>query len=151
MSVLAVYLEKQGIATVVVGLIRPHLEKITPPRALWVPFELGRPLAGWVTGSGEDAEGGFQLKVLRKALSLLDNDSGAPVLEDFDLEDPSTAVDKDWQAPSMDACKTVRDEVQYLYTDWNEWQQKNKGSNVGLSGMEAVSYTHLTLPTICSV
>jgi hypothetical protein len=58
-----------------VSLIRLHTEKIRPPRALWVPFELGRPF-----GRPGDAE--FQARVLRAALSLLEVQAG-PVLEDF--------------------------------------------------------------------
>ena len=143
MSVLAVYLEQKGISTVVVGSIRLHLEKVKPPRALWVPFELGRPLGGWIEGDDtEDANGGFQLKVLSKALSLLDSPVATPVLDDFDLEDPSKGIDQGWQAPSMSACKSVSDEVRYLYSDWQEWQQK-RGTQTGLGGMEildAVDY-----------
>ena len=37
-------LEARGLPTVVVGLIRLHMEKVKVPRGLWVPFELGRPL-----------------------------------------------------------------------------------------------------------
>ncbi len=43
MSALGHYLEEEGIATVAISLIRPQTEKTKPPRALWVPFELGRP------------------------------------------------------------------------------------------------------------
>ena len=144
------YFERQGLATVVVGGIRLHLEKVSPPRALWVPFELGRPLGGWIAGNGhenqaaaDDVDGGFQLKVLRNALSLLDQDDSHHVIADFELEDPSVGIDPGWQAPSMAACKTIRDEVHYLYPDWQEWQEKNKGSKTGLCGMEiadAVDY-----------
>ncbi len=139
MSVLAVYLEKKGISTIVIGSIRLHLEKVKPPRALWVPFELGRPLGGWITGEdsnkADGADGGFQLKVMSAALSLLEKPANEPVLVDFELEDPSCNIDKTWQAPAMSACKTVTDEVRYLYGDWQEWQHKN-GTKTGLSGME---------------
>ena len=140
MSVLAVYLERQGIATVVIGGIRLHLEKVSPPRSLWVPFELGRPLGGWIAGDGntskDNSNGGFQLKVLRAALALLDSDDASPVIKDFEFEDPSLGQDPGWQAPSMAACKSIRDEVHYLYSDWLEWVDRNKGSKTGLSGME---------------
>ena len=46
-----------------------------PPRALAVPFELGRPF-----GAPNEAE--LQRKVLYHCLELLERDSG-PVLEDF--------------------------------------------------------------------
>lgn len=52
-----------------------HTEKIRPPRALAVPFELGRPF-----GAPDAPE--FQRRVLEACLSLLERDSG-PVLEDF--------------------------------------------------------------------
>ena len=52
-----------------------------PPRALWVPFELGRPL-----GAPENAE--FQHRVLRAALDLLQRPAG-PILEDFPDDAPS--------------------------------------------------------------
>jgi hypothetical protein len=42
-SALGHYLEEEGIATVAISLIRPQTENTKPPRALWVPFELGRP------------------------------------------------------------------------------------------------------------
>ncbi len=64
-----------------------HTAAIKPPRALWVPFELGRPI-----GQPNDAE--FQKRVLRACLGLLDADSG-PVLEDYteDIPVDATAVD----------------------------------------------------------
>ena len=37
------YLERGGVPTTQISLIREHTERIRPPRALWVPFELGRP------------------------------------------------------------------------------------------------------------
>jgi len=72
---LAHYLEDEGIATVGISLIRTHTEKIRPPRALAVPFELGRPF-------GAPDEPDFQRRVLRDLLGLLARKSG-PVLEDF--------------------------------------------------------------------
>ena len=61
--------------------MRLHTEKVGPPRALWVPFELGRPL-----GAPDDAA--FQKKVVRAALALLDRTDG-PVLEDFPEDAPA--------------------------------------------------------------
>jgi len=55
------YLEEEGIATVGISLIRPQTENTKPPRALWVPFELGRPF-----GSPNDPR--FQRRVLLAAL-----------------------------------------------------------------------------------
>ncbi|SVE14489.1 uncharacterized protein METZ01_LOCUS467343, partial [marine metagenome] len=79
---LAHYLEEEGLATTQISLIRPQTENTKPPRALWVPFELGRPM-----GAPNDPE--FQKKVLRAALELLDRDDGPVLIEDFSGEAPA--------------------------------------------------------------
>ena len=92
MSALAHYLEAEGVPAVAISLIRLHTEKVRPPRALWVPFELGRPL-------GAPNDPAFQTSVIAAALGLLEAASGPVVLEDFAEDDP-TAVDvPDWQPP----------------------------------------------------
>mgnify|MGYP005853939749 FL=1 len=68
--------------TTQISLIRLHTEKTRPPRALWVPFELGRPLGA------PDAP--FQKRVLLAALRLLESPDG-PVLEDFPEDAPASA------------------------------------------------------------
>ena len=80
MSALGYYLEREGIPTVSISLIREHTEAISPPRALWVPFMLGRPL-------GVPNDAAFQRKVALAALSLLESDAG-PVLADFPEDAP---------------------------------------------------------------
>lgn len=80
MGVLGHSIEEAGIATTQISLIREHTEAIKPPRALWVPFELGRPF-----GMPGDAD--FQKRVLRRVLALLEAESG-PVLEDYPEEAP---------------------------------------------------------------
>jgi hypothetical protein len=80
------------LATTQISLIREHTERIRPPRALWVPFELGRPLGS----PGDDA---FQTRVLLAALKLLEARSG-PVLEDFPEEAPAAEDSFDgWACP----------------------------------------------------
>lgn len=81
MGALAHYLETDGIPTTQVSLVREHTEALVPPRALWVPFILGRPF-----GVPNDAT--FQRGVLMAALNLLERDSG-PVLEDYPLDAPA--------------------------------------------------------------
>ena len=76
------YFESEGIASTQISLVRVHTENIKPPRALWVPFELGRPL-----GVPHDPE--FQLSVLRKVLGLTEHKKG-PVLEDFPEDAPDS-------------------------------------------------------------
>ena len=63
-----------------ISLVRPHTEVIKPPRALWVPFQLGHPL-----GAPNDPD--FQRRVLLAVLRLFKAPSG-PVLEDFPEEEP---------------------------------------------------------------
>ena len=80
MGALGHYLESEGIPTAGFSLIRLHTEKIRPPRALWVPFELGRPL-------GVPSDPAFQARVLRALLDLFDAKAG-PVLVDYTEEAP---------------------------------------------------------------
>jgi hypothetical protein len=93
---LAHYLEARGIPTTQISLIREHTETIRPPRALWVPFELGRPL-------GAPENPGFQRRVLLAALELLDASRG-PILADFPDEAPDGAAGSEagmegWSCP----------------------------------------------------
>jgi hypothetical protein len=91
-SALAHWLEEEGIATTLVALFRPHAETVRPPRALWVPFELGRPL-------GPPMDPDFQRGVLQAALELLESEAGAPLLVDYPLDDPDAEPDPAWQCP----------------------------------------------------
>lgn len=78
MGVIQGEIERAGVATVSVSLVREFTEKVRPPRALWVPFPFGRPF-----GAPQNAK--VQRQVLMRALSLLAAPSG-PVLEEFALE-----------------------------------------------------------------
>ncbi len=82
MGALGHYLEEEGVATTQISLVREHTAAMCPPRALWVPFILGRPL-------GVPDNSGFQRRVLYAALRLLEAESG-PVLEDFPEDAPSS-------------------------------------------------------------
>lgn len=57
------------------ALIRDHAERVHPPRALYTPFPLGRPL-------GKPNDPAFQRSVIEAALALLESPEG-PVLVDF--------------------------------------------------------------------
>ncbi|HYC44577.1 MAG TPA: hypothetical protein VED01_03735 [Burkholderiales bacterium] len=85
MGALAHYLEAAGVATTQISLIREHTEAINPPRALWVPFILGRPL-------GVPNDAAFQQRVLLAALRLLEAPSG-PVLADYPEDAPPVSSD----------------------------------------------------------
>lgn len=74
-SLVAAELERRGIATVVIQLLREVADKMRPPRALAVPFRHGFPL-----DSPNDAEA--QKRVMRAALSLFVR-GNPPVLADY--------------------------------------------------------------------
>ncbi len=81
MGGLSHYIEEEGIATTQISLVREHTQKIRPPRALWVPFDLGRPL-----GPPDHPE--FQKKVLLAALRLLEEPGGPAILKEFGEDEP---------------------------------------------------------------
>ncbi len=85
MSALGHYLEDEGLATTQISLVRLHTEKIKPPRALWVPFELGRPF-------GAPGNADFQRRVVTAVLELFERDRG-PVLEDFTQDAPAAGTE----------------------------------------------------------
>jgi hypothetical protein len=95
-SALAHYLEEEGIATVAIALIRPQAERTKPPRALWVPFELGRPL-------GPPSDAAFQSPVLLAALHMLVEGGGPVRIADFADDDPRARPDPAWRPPLMPA------------------------------------------------
>jgi len=76
------FIEREGVSTSQISLIREQTAAIRPPRALWVPFMLGRPF-------GAPNEPDFQRRVLRAVLSLFERAPG-PVLEDFPEDAPAT-------------------------------------------------------------
>ena len=66
-------------------------EAVVPPRALWVPFPLGRPL-----GAIGDPE--FQKDVLKAAFDLL-HTAVEPTIENYPNAAPDTAAVEDWACP----------------------------------------------------
>ena len=133
------YLEEEGLATTQISLIREHTERMRPPRALWVPFELGRPL-----GTPNDAA--FQTRVLVAALRLLEAKEG-PILVDFPDEAPGAGDLTGWAcpiplAPLADEAgeeplrSALEAEVARLGL-WYELAARDRGrSTVGTSGIE---------------
>jgi len=77
-SLVAAELERQGISTVVIQLLRNVAEKVRPPRALFVPFKHGYPL-----DTPRDPR--RQLAVIEAALKVLEDPSvkAGPVLRDY--------------------------------------------------------------------
>ncbi|MBM3341262.1 MAG: hypothetical protein FJY56_03995 [Betaproteobacteria bacterium] len=117
--------------------MREHTEALAPPRALWVPFMLGRPF-------GAPGDAAFQRKVLIAALGLLERDAG-PVLEDF----PENAALDARPAPAGLVCpvafpvlpkagslvQDLIDEVTQLNA-WHDVAVKYRGrSTLGVTGL----------------
>jgi hypothetical protein len=79
-SLIAAELERCGISTVTLQLLRMVAEKVQPPRALWVPFLHGYPL-------DRPNDPDRQLAVLTAALELLEDPSlQPPALVDYQPE-----------------------------------------------------------------
>lgn len=73
----AAELERQGISTVAIQLLREVAVRVRPPRALFVPFRHGYPLDA-------PSEPGRQLAVLEAALAMLEDPAlGPPALVDL--------------------------------------------------------------------
>jgi hypothetical protein len=144
-SALGHYLEEEGIATVAIALIRPQAENAKPPRALWVPFELGRPF-------GPPSDPAFQKRVLSAALGML-VESGGPVrIIDFPDDDPRAQPDPAWRPPFIPAtivggsaeslASRLRAEVLLLRGAHERWIVQHRRSTVGLSGLSIGDCAH---------
>ena len=81
-SLVAAELERRGIATVAIQLLRNVAERVRPPRALFVPFRHGYPLDAPLDPTRQHA-------VIEAALRLLENsDLRPPVLVNYELPNP---------------------------------------------------------------
>jgi hypothetical protein len=124
------------VATTGVSLIREHAEGMKPPRSLFVPFPLGRPL-----GSPDQPD--FQRDVLLSSLQLLESATETE-LADYPHDAP-TSGDDPWAcavalAPPEPAneSEALRDqlveEIRQL-APWHAESRKRRGrSTVGVSG-----------------
>ena len=78
----AAELERHGISTVVIQLLREVAERVRPPRALFVPFKHGYPLS-----APNDPQ--RQHAVIEAALKLLEDPAlTPPLLADFPASFP---------------------------------------------------------------
>lgn len=137
MSVLAHYLEEEGLATTVVSLVRLHSETIRSPRSLFVPFELGRPL-------GPPNNHALQRKVLERALGLLESDDGPSLISDFDQNIDGTEPDESWSPPATafsnldiadvsDLARRLKTEIETLAPDYALAKKARGRSSVGVA------------------
>jgi len=138
-SALGHYLEEEGLATVSISLIRPQTENTRPPRALWVPFELGRPF-------GPPSDPAFQRRVLLTALRLLERSDGPVLLEDFPDDDPRRQPDPRWEPPAIPGgsgdgsrealASGLTAEARALGDAHRRWVAQHGRTTVGVSGLE---------------
>lgn len=81
-GLVAAEMERQGISTVCLVLLREVAVRVRPPRALAVPYHHGYPL-------GEPGKAATHLAVLDAALRLLEEEPGPPpILRDFAADRP---------------------------------------------------------------
>jgi hypothetical protein len=121
--------------------VREHTEKLRPPRALWVPFPLGRPF-------GAPNDPAFQTDVLRRLLSLFEQAAG-PVIVDYERDAPESSgpEDEPWScvlplAPVEPAAteaerltQALQSEVAFLLPWYNESFRRRGRTLFGLSGL----------------
>lgn len=131
MGALGHFLERQGIPTASISLVREHTETIRPPRALWVTFELGRPL-----GVPDDPD--FQRRVLRATAELLERSDG-PLIADYPEEIAEPADFTGWACPialAPTAVDTLAAEIDRLATWHDKAVAKTIRTTVGVSGLD---------------
>jgi hypothetical protein len=144
-SALGHYLEEEGLATVSISLIRPQTENTRPPRALWVPFELGRPF-------GPPNDPAFQRRVLLAALRMLERTDGPVLLEDFPDDDPRRLPDPNWWPPAIPVgtgdgdgkslARGLEAEVLALRGAHQRWVEQHRRTTVGVSTLEIAEAAH---------
>ena len=131
-SALSHYIERSGVATVAISLVREQTAQVAPPRALWVPFPLGRPL-------GVPGDERFQLDVMRAAFAMLET-ATEPTIDDYPIDAPGGGPEP-WACPlslATDPDESVtgrlRSEVARL-RPWAAETRRTRGrSTFGLSG-----------------
>lgn len=84
-GLVASVIEKAGIPTVGLSLLRAVTEKVKPPRTLVVPFPFGYPL-------GEQNNPALQHEIIRAALRLLETSDVLPVISDFQVRQQTAAL-----------------------------------------------------------
>jgi hypothetical protein len=154
-------LEERGLPTTVLALVLPQVEKTRPPRALMLPFILGRPL-------GEPNDAQFQRRVLLQALRLLERTDGPVLLEQFLHDNPSWFDRPDWK-PAISLPEPARpqgvatweaafrNELAAVFPAWERFKLRFGRTTVGLAGQPpdawpafAASFLDGALPTVPS-
>ncbi len=125
-------LEERGTPSVAIAIARGQAERTRPPRALFVPFQLGRPM-------GHPGDAAFHRRVLRAALGLLERTGGPVILEDYPEEDPNFQDTPGWQPPLATtalgfAVAAFAAEIAALKPAWAKAQARFGRTTVGLAG-----------------
>jgi hypothetical protein len=152
-------LEERGLPTTVLALVLPQVEKTRPPRAVMLPFMLGRPL-------GEPNDPPFQRRVLLQALRLLERTDGPVILDHFPDDNPSWFDRPEWSPavslPMPHALSGVaaweagfRTELAAVLPVWERFKARFGRTTVGLAGQPpeawpafAASFLEGALPTV---
>jgi hypothetical protein len=125
------FLERQGIPTTGISLVREHTETVRPPRALWVTFELGRPM-----GIPDDAP--FQRRVVKAALDLLARTDG-PLIAEYPEHAPAVSDFEGWACPiNLAPARTdsLAAEIDRLATWYDRAVAAQGRTTVGVSGLD---------------
>jgi hypothetical protein len=136
--VLARTLEKAGVATTSISMVREHTEKTKPPRALFVPFPFG-----YALGRPNDPD--LQHRVLRAALDLLAEPTG-PVLRDFPEEagpadEPAVPTQASGIAPGAAVADDPALETTQMRRYHEQWVAGGDGRTAfGLCGIPATRF-----------
>lgn len=131
-------LEDRGLPTTVLALVLPQVEKTRPPRAVMLPFMLGRPL-------GEPNDATFQRRVLEQALGLLERTDGPVILEHFPDDNPSWFDRPGWEpavemlSPAVPGTPAewedaLRQELALILPTWERFKSRFGRTTVGLAG-----------------
>lgn len=114
-----------------ISLVREHTETIRPPRALWVTFELGRPL-----GIPDDPP--FQRRVVKAALDLLARTDG-PLIADYPEHVPEVTDFSGWACPinlAPSETNSLAAEIDRLATWYDRSVAVLGRTTVGVSGLD---------------
>jgi hypothetical protein len=111
--------------------VREHTETVRPPRALWVTFELGRPL-----GIPDDPP--FQRRVVKAALDLLSRTDG-PLIADHPEDAPPVEDFSGWACPinlAPSQTDSLAAEIDRLATWYDQSVARRARTTVGISGLD---------------
>jgi hypothetical protein len=111
--------------------VREHTETIRPPRALWVTFDLGRPL-----GIPDDPP--FQRRVVKAALDLLARTDG-PLIADYPEHAPEVTDFSGWACPinlAPGQVDSLAAEIDRLATWYDRSVARLGRTTVGVSGLD---------------